>query len=118
MFIQIFKLRQTYKDIKDAKNNPRDFAFSQGKGLFIGLALPFLIPGVFFIILSAIFGFTDFLGGPYDFAKILFWIFLVPTVVIFLVLRKIFFVLQKTSSTIFKDKNVSATYDESGNRID
>lgn len=118
MLLRLFQIRKTYKDIKEARNNPRGFVMSEGKNFFLGLSIPFLLPGVFFILVSAIFAFTPFLNGPYMFAKVLFWIFLIPTVIIFLVLRKIFKVFSSLNKTTKKtDTPVSAVYDENGKRI-
>lgn len=117
MILQIFHIRKTIKDIKEARSNPSGFAVGQGKDFFLGLAIPILLPGTVLTIISFIFAFTSLLGGPYVAAKVFFWIFLIPTVVIFLVLRKIFGLVNKLKNKQ-RDINVSAVYDKDGKRVD
>lgn len=119
MILQIFHIRKTIRDIKDASANPTGFATSQGKELFIGAVLPLLLPVVVLTIVLAVFAFSPLLGGPFLLAKIFFWIVVFPAVVSVLVIRKLYSILfsNKTASTKNTQK-VAATYDSEGKRID
>lgn len=119
MIFQIFHIRKTIRDIKDASENPADFAVGQGKELFIGAVLPLLLPVVILTIVLAVFAFSSLLGGPFLLAKILFWIVIFPAVVSVLVIRKLYSILfSKKIRSIKNTEKVVATYDSEGKRID
>ncbi len=119
MILQIFHIRKTIRDIKDASENPASFAVGQGKELFLGAVLPLLLPVVVLTIVLAVFAFSSLLGGPFLLAKILFWIVVFPAFVSVLVIRKLYLILfsRKNIPTKNTDK-VVATYDSEGKRID
>ncbi len=119
MILQIFHIRKTIRDIKEAGANPSGFAVGQGKELFIGAVLPLLLPAVVLTIVLAVFAFSSALGGPYLVAKILFWIVVFPAITSIFVIKKLYSILfaKKTNPTQPEVK-VAATYDSEGKRVD
>lgn len=113
----IFKILQIRSSLKEAQENPGKFASSQTRDALIGiLIMPMLILIVGLVFLFAL-GFTHFLGGPYFFFKLIFFIGLLVSVVIGSVVYKLVSILgratkkvvNKTASRIvdvpFEEKN-------------
>src|SRR3989338_2333690 len=65
----LFKIFFIGREIRKGINNPGEFLAEQ--------SLDFL-KGVFILLGVGVFGFTSWLGGPYVFFKILFWILFIP----------------------------------------
>ena len=119
MILQIFHVRKTIRDIKEASANPSGFAASQGKEHIIGAVLLLLLPVVILTAVLAVFSFSSLLGGPYLLAKILFWIVIFPAITSILVIKKLYSVLfAKKSESVKPEGKVAATYDSAGKRLD
>ncbi len=96
----IFKIFQIRNNIKEAKENPGGFAGSQLRDLVVGtiiLPLIFIILGLAFLFMLA---FTNFLGGPYLFFKIIFFVGLLGSYFIGLVIYKLTKALSRTTKKV------------------
>lgn len=76
MLFQLFRIRKTYKDIKEAKNDPRGFAEGQIKETALGALLTPLIPML--IVVAFCFAFGYIVGDGSGFFRVVFWIFFIP----------------------------------------
>ncbi len=97
MIFQIFHIGSM---VKEAKDNPGNFAGGQAIDVILGiLILPALIilAGLTLLFFVA---FTGFLGGPYLFFKILFFIGLGISIIGGLVLYKVISSLKKTTKNV------------------
>lgn len=79
MIFQLFRIRKTVKDIKDAKHDPRGFAAGQIQETALGAILAPLVPMLVLVAASFLLGYVA--GDGSGFFKVLFWIFFIPTVI-------------------------------------
>lgn len=79
MLFQLFRLRKTYKDIKEAKNDPRGFAEGQIKETALGALFTPLIPML--IVVALCFAFGYIIGDGSGFFRVVFWIFFIPFII-------------------------------------
>lgn len=86
MIFQIFKTYQKFKEGKEIINDPTSAAKSAGLGLIMGYLVSFIITTIIIFAGLGILGFTDWLGGPYQFAKVIFWILFAITFLSFWVI--------------------------------
>ena len=99
----IFRVLQIRNMAKEAKENPSKFASGQAGDLFLDvLILPAIITllalATFFIL-----GFTSFpsfLGGPYFFFKLLFFLLLAGVLFILYFLRKIYKLIKSITKNV------------------
>lgn len=108
MLFKIFTIR---KMVKDAQENPGEFAGGEIQDFLIGmLIVPVLIVvlliGFFFIV-----GFTTVVGGPFMIGKIFFYILLISGTLTSIVLWKIIAfakrITKKTVDTTIHVENIS-----------
>jgi hypothetical protein len=86
--------------VKEAKENPGNFAGSQARDAILGIViLPLIIVILGLAFLFAL-AFTKFLGGPYIFFKIIFFIGLVSSFVIGSIIYKITSALRSTTKKV------------------
>jgi hypothetical protein len=76
MIFQLFRIRKTYRDIKEAKNDPRGFAEGQLKETALGAILAPLVPMLVVVVLCFVFGYI--VGDGSGFFRVVFWIFFIP----------------------------------------
>lgn len=76
MIFQLFRIRKTYRDIKEAKNDPRGFAEEQLKETALGAILAPLVPMFVVVVLCFVFGYM--VGDGSGFFRVVFWIFFIP----------------------------------------
>lgn len=97
MFFQILRIRSA---IKEVNADPGHFASNEARDLLIGiLFFPALIV---FLGLAFLFtlGFTHFLGGPYLFFKIIFFIGLFISFIFGTIIYKLTSVLRQTTKKV------------------
>lgn len=91
MIFRILKVRKTMKELKE---DPSKLAGEEAGGFFMGMILgPALIPLLVLIFLFVL-GFTGFIGGPYGLFKFLFFLFLIPSIGVFLILFKAYKIIK------------------------
>lgn len=100
--MNIFKIFFLKREIQKGLNNPSDFVseqlFSSFQGLFILLSLIPLI----FIIFFGVLGLTSWLGGPYGFFKVIFWLFFIPYLFLEFFIISIFLKIKKIAKKRIK----------------
>ncbi len=80
MFIfKIFKIKNHIETFNQAADNPEYFAKTTIKSMLTGYLVSFLLTVSIVLIGLGILGYSSLGQGPYVFARILFWIFLIPT---------------------------------------
>jgi len=94
MIFQIFKIRNT---IKDVKNNPSKFAGDELGNLFMSIFIMPIISGVTLLIGLFILGYTHFLGGPYGFFRFLFVVSIIGVFCFFYMLKKVYNLIKQTT---------------------
>ena len=100
MLLKILHIRSTIKDIK---TNPGNFAESQASDVIMGiLILPIVIAILGLAFLFAL-AFTKFLGGPYLFFKIIFFIGLFTSSIIGFIIYKLTLVLSNTTKKVINE---------------
>lgn len=91
MILKVLKIRKTMKELKE---DPSKLAGEEVGGFFIGMILgPALIPFLILILLF-ILGFTGLIGGPFGLFKFLFFLFLIPSIGVFLILFKAYKIIK------------------------
>ncbi len=106
----IFQILEIRKMASEAKANPGKFASGQAGSMFLDLlvipAIITLVPlGIFFL-----FGFTSFLGGPYLFFRVLFFLTLSALFFVIYFLLKIYkFIKSVTKKTVEGALKVKST---------
>ena len=86
-----FMGREIRKGIKD----PGEFLAEQSLDFLKGFLVVGSLVGVFILLGVGVFGFTSWLGGPYKFFQVLFWILFIPFVVCEIFLISIFLKIKK-----------------------
>lgn len=109
----IFKILHIRSMVNEINSDPGRFAGNEARNAIIGILLvPFII-----VILGLAFlfflGFTNFLGGPYIFFKIIFFIGLFFSSIFFLIIRKLVSKIGNTTKKV-----VSKTIDNVTNKIE
>lgn len=76
MLRKLWKSYRTYKDARSIAGDPEEFVVASVQGALLGYFGTFIV--TVFVILGglALFGFSAIWGGPYAFARVLFWIML------------------------------------------
>lgn len=78
MIFKIFQLRQQMKQGQEIFNDPAGAAKGAAKGIIWGYLINFIITTVLIYGGLFVLGFTELLGGPYGFFKVLFIILAIP----------------------------------------
>ncbi len=73
----IFDLFFIKRKIKEGIQNPGGFFVEQATDFIKGYLIAGTVISVAFLILIGLFAFSPWLGGPFQIAKIIFWIFLI-----------------------------------------
>ncbi len=111
MIFQLFNIRSTIKEIKA---NPGNFASSQAGDVIIGvLVIPLVIIILGLGLLFAI-AFTKVFGGPYLFFKIIFFISLIISWSIGIVIYKVISLLRRTTKRVVNKTVETVVKDEAG----
>ena len=84
---------------KEATEDPGKFAGSQAGGWFVGMLIAPSLFVLSFLVILFVFGFTTFLGGPYLFFKVLFFLSIFATVFVVLFLIKIYKIIKALTKT-------------------
>ncbi len=96
----LFKILHIRNSIKEARANPGNFASGQARDVIFGIVI---IPAII-VVLGLVFlfmlGFTSFLGGPYILFKIIFFIGLIVSYILGLVIYKITSVFRNTTKRV------------------
>jgi hypothetical protein len=74
MLFKIFTIR---KMMRDAKENPGQFAGGEIQDLLVGMFIVPILIGILLLALFFILGFTSVLGGPFMIGRIFFYLFLI-----------------------------------------
>jgi len=81
MLFTFLRIRQQYKDTKDAVNDPSSFAADTATGVVMGYITSFIIGTLLILGSLGVLGYASVLGGPYGFARVIFWILLIITII-------------------------------------
>lgn len=101
MLLQLFRIRKTYKDIKEAKTDPRGFATGQIRETALGAILGPLVPMLVLVTISFVVGYI--VGDGSGFFKVLFWIFFIPTCIFSVSMLALYRGVKKLSKTTARD---------------
>lgn len=96
MIFKILKIRNTMKELKQ---DPGKFAGGELGGFFMGMFLMPIISAVLLLGGLFIIGFTEVLGGPYGFFKILFFLVLFPVMLFFFMLSRVYKVIKASTKS-------------------
>src|SRR3989338_7171609 len=83
------------REIRKGINNPGEFLAEQSLDFLKGFLIVGSLIGIFVLAGVGVFGFTSWLGGPYKFFQVLFWILFIPFVLIEIFLISIFRKIKK-----------------------
>ena len=97
MLFQIFQVRGM---VKDAKENPGNFAGAQARDVILGIVILPLVIVVLGLVFLFVLAFTKFFGGPYLFFKIIFFIGLFASLGIGFIIYKLTSVLRSTTKKV------------------
>ena len=112
-----FKILQIRKMVKEARENPSKLAGEQVREALWGLLIVPIVVGVLVLGLFFIMGYTHLFGFTLGIFRFLFWLGLVPTLVSFLMFRKLIVSASKITVTQTKkvvDAVAVETRDEKG----
>ena len=107
MIFQLFRIRKTVKDIKDAKRDPRGFAAGQIQETALGAILAPLVPMLVLVVASFLLGYVA--GDGSSFFKVLFWIFFIPAVIFSASMLALYRGIKKLSATVVRDDRNPST---------
>lgn len=114
MILQIFQLRKTLNDVKDAHKDPLIFIAKQLLGLLGIWILVIIVVEVIVLVLLGLGGFSQVFGGTSGVARFFFWIFSVAFVIEMMILvaiwRRILKVL-KRQQTVLRNQIVDIKVD-------
>lgn len=91
----IFRVFFIGREIKKGINDPGGFLAEESLSFLKGFLIVGSLVGFIFILLFGILGFSSWLGGPYGFFKVLFWILFIPFMFIEIFLISIFLKIKK-----------------------
>ena len=81
MIFKILQIRQQFKDAKSAANDPKAFTQETVSGMIKGYIFSIAFTTFFVLLALGLFGYAEILGGPYGFARFLFWATLILTII-------------------------------------
>lgn len=93
----IFRVLKIKNMVRDARENPGNFASSQVGDLFMGMFIMPIISAVLLLGGLFILGFTELLGGPYSFFRFFFWLSIFCMFFFFYILRKMYKLVKSTT---------------------
>lgn len=93
----IFRVLKIKNMVRDAKENPGNFASGEIGDLFMGLFIMPIISAVLLLGGLFILGFTEVLGGPYSFFRFFFWLAIFCIFFFFYLLRKMYKLVKSTT---------------------
>ncbi|MDQ5954583.1 MAG: hypothetical protein QG583_511 [Patescibacteria group bacterium] len=93
----IFRVLKIKNMVRDARENPGNFASSQVGDLFMGMFIMPIISAVLLLGGLFILGFTEILGGPYSFFRFFFWLSIFCMFFFFYILRKMYKLVKSTT---------------------
>ena len=83
------------REIRKGINNPGEFLADQSLDFLKWFLIVGSLIGVFILLGVGVFGFTSWLGGPYVFFKVLFWVLFIPFALCEIFLISIFLKIKK-----------------------
>ena len=92
-----FKILQIRKMVKEARENPSKLAGEQVREMLWGLLIVPIVVGVLVLGLFFIMGYTHLFGFTLGIFRFLFWLGLVPSLIAFLMFRKLIVSASKIS---------------------
>ncbi|MES3032081.1 MAG: hypothetical protein V4699_02455 [Patescibacteria group bacterium] len=96
----IFQVIQIRKMVGEAKENPGKFAGAKMGELFMGMLITPSLVVLSVLAIFFVFGFTTFIGGPYWFFKLLFFLSLSAVICILYFLRKIYLMIKSVAKEV------------------
>jgi len=96
----IFQILEIKNMASEAKENPGKFASGQAGSMFLDLLVIPALTVFASLLFFFVFGFTNFLGGPYWFFKLLFFITLAAVFLLFYLLRKIYLLIKSVTKNV------------------
>lgn len=97
----LFKIFFIGKTIREIRSNPSRFASEEARGALIGLLIIPIIIVVLGLGFLFVLGFTNLIGGPYLFFKIIFFIGLFTSFIFGFIIKKLIsFALRTTSKVV------------------
>ena len=104
--MMIFRVLQIRKMAKEAKENPSKFASGQAGDMFFDLLIMPSILAFSSLVVLFILGFTNFpsfLGGPYFFFKLLFFLLLAGVLFAIYFLHKIYKLVKSVTKNVVEN---------------
>ncbi len=96
----IFRVLKIKNMVRDARENPGNFAGSQVGDLFMGIFIMPIISAILLLGGLFILGFTEILGGPYSFFRFFFWLSIFCVFFFFYILRKMYKLVKSTTKGV------------------
>lgn len=95
LILNFFKFKNQIKDANEAARDPEGFAKSMVKQTITGYLFSFLASTVLILLGLGLLGYSSLLGGPHVFAKVLFWIILIPVILLLLTASSLYSLVKK-----------------------
>ena len=106
MIFKIFKIRRTVRDAQKITEDPLGAAGGMLTGMFKGWVLLGYLAVVVVLVILGLLGFGGLLGGPFGFARVLFYLIVIfvgiPSIVAIVVWRNIKRRLRKAKGDLYR----------------
>lgn len=114
MILKLFELRKQYRE---ARRDPSGFASGQFMGILKGVLVVWKIILLLPLLVFGVFSFTTIFGGPYEWMRWVFFLWLIGWIVMMLILRIIVKVIERnvkkvSDATMSKIRDVPFTHHE------